>query len=63
MGARPCRIGDSRGSVADQDDAIITTIRGSTEARALPHSDLERQLERRGRELMRKLSAMSRTQG
>ena len=55
MGARPCRIGDSRVSAADQDYAILTTFLGSKEARALHHSDLERHLEGMGRELMRKL--------
>ena len=55
MGARPCRIGDSRVSAADQDYAIITTFLGSQEARALHHSDLEQQLEGMGHELMRKL--------
>ena len=55
MGALSCRIGDSRVSAADPDYAIITTFLGSQEARALHHSDLERQLEGMGRELMRKL--------
>ena len=55
MGALLCRIGDSQVSAADQDYAIITTFLGSQEDRALHHSDLERQLEGMGHELMRKL--------
>jgi hypothetical protein len=54
MGALACPFEDSF-AAANQDYAILTTFLSSTEASALNHSDLERQLEGMGRELMRKL--------
>ncbi len=54
MGAVPCPV-DQSFAAADHEYATITSFLGSKEARALNHSDLERQLEGMGRELMRKL--------
>ena len=54
MGALSCPIDDPFGA-ADQDYATITLFLGTKEAHALTHSDLERQLEGMGRELLRKL--------
>ncbi len=54
MGAVPCPI-DQSFAAADHEYATITSFLESKEARALNHSDLERQLEGMGRELMRKL--------
>jgi hypothetical protein len=54
MDAVPCAI-DNSFAAADQAYATITSFLDSQEARALNHSDLERQLEGMGRELMRQL--------
>lgn len=54
MGALPCPIDDSF-AAAHHTYATMTSFLGSKEAHALNHSDLERQLEGMGRELMRKL--------
>src|SRR6266851_3932661 len=54
MAARPCPIDDSF-AAANAEYAILTTFLSSKEAQALNHSDLERQLEGMGRELLRKL--------
>ena len=54
MGAVPCPI-DQSFAAADRTYATMTSFLNSQEARALQHSDLERQLEGMGRELMRKL--------
>jgi hypothetical protein len=54
MGALPCPI-DHAFAAADHTYATITSFLGSKEAHALNHSDLERQLEGMGRELMRTL--------
>lgn len=55
MGALPCPLEQQPFAAADQEYAKITSFLGSEEARALNHSDLERQLEGMGRELLRKL--------
>jgi hypothetical protein len=54
MSALPCPVADPF-AAADQAYATITQFLGSQEARQVKHSDLERQLEGMGRELMRKL--------
>jgi hypothetical protein len=54
MSALPCAVAD-RFAAADQAYAIITEFLRSEEARQVKHSELERQLEGMGRELMRKL--------
>jgi len=54
MSALPCPVADPF-AAADQAYATITQFLGSEEARQVKHSDLERQLEEMGRELMRKL--------
>ena len=54
MSALPCAVADPF-VVADDAYATITKFLHSEEARRVKHSDLERQLEAMGRELMRKL--------
>jgi hypothetical protein len=54
MSALPCPVAD-RFAAADQAYATITELLGSEEVRQVKHSELERQLEGMGRELMRKL--------
>jgi hypothetical protein len=54
MSALPCPVVD-RFAAADQTYATITEFLRSEEARQVKHSELERQLEGMGRELMRKL--------
>lgn len=54
MSALPCPLADPF-AVADDAYATITRFLHSEEARQVKHSDLERQLETMGRELMRKL--------
>jgi hypothetical protein len=54
MSALPCPVVDSL-AAANQAYATICTFLRSEEARQVKHSDLERQLEGMGRELMRKL--------
>jgi hypothetical protein len=54
MGALPCAIDDAF-AAADDLYATLITFLDSTEAHALKHSDLERQLEGMGRELLRTL--------
>src|SRR5437667_4093569 len=54
MGALPCPVADPF-AAADQVYATITEFLRSEEARQVKHSELERQLEGMGRELMRKL--------
>jgi len=54
MGALPCPVAPAF-AAADDTYATLTAFLGSQEAHALNHSDLERQLESRGRELMRQL--------
>jgi len=54
MSALPCPVADPF-AAADQAYATITQFLGSEEACQVKHSDLERQLEGMGRELMRKL--------
>ena len=54
MSALPCPVGDPF-AVANQAYATICTFLRSGEASQVKHSDLERQLEGMGRELMRKL--------
>src|SRR5216683_2599913 len=54
MAALPRPIANSF-AAADHEYATITSFLGSKDAHALNHSDLERQLEGMGRELMRKL--------
>ena len=54
MSALPCPVADPF-AVADQAYATITTFLRSEEARRVKHSELERQLEAMGCELMRKL--------
>jgi len=54
MSALPCPVADPF-AAADQAYATITEFLHSEEARQVKHSDLERQLEGMGRELMRKL--------
>ena len=54
MSALPCPNPDPF-AAPDQEYATLTRFLGSKEARALKHSDLERQLEGMWRELMRKL--------
>jgi hypothetical protein len=54
MSALPCPVADPF-AAADQAYATITQFLRSPEARQVKHSDLERQLEGMGRELMRKL--------
>jgi hypothetical protein len=54
MSALPCPLADPF-AAADQAYATITTFLCSEEAQQVKHSDLERQLEGMGRELMRKL--------
>jgi hypothetical protein len=54
MSALPCPVAD-RFADAHQTYATITQFLDSEEARRVKHSDLERQLESMGRELMRKL--------
>jgi hypothetical protein len=54
MSALPCPVAD-RFAAADQAYAKISQFLGSEEAYQVKHSDLERQLEGMGRELMRKL--------
>jgi len=54
MSALPCRVPDPF-VAADQAYATITEFLRSEEARQVKHSELERQLEGMGRELMRKL--------
>ncbi len=54
MSALPCPVAD-RFAAADQTYATITEFLRSEEARQVKHSELERQLEGMGRELLRKL--------
>ena len=54
MSALPCPVADPF-AAADQAYAKISQFLGSEEACQVKHSDLERQLEGMGRELMRKL--------
>ena len=54
MSALPCPVADPF-AAADQAYAKISQFLGSEEAHQVKHSDLERQLEGMGRELMRKL--------
>ena len=54
MSALPCPVADPF-AAADQAYATITQFLGSEEAGQVKHSELERQLEGMGRELMRKL--------
>lgn len=54
MSALPCPVAD-RFDTADQEYAKITGFLRSEEARQVKHSELERQLEGMGRELLRKL--------
>jgi hypothetical protein len=54
MSALPCPVAD-RFAAADQAYAKISQFLGWEEAYQVKHSDLERQLEGMGRELMRKL--------
>ena len=54
MSALPCPVADPF-AAADQAYATITEFLRSEEARQVKHSELERQLEGMGRELMRKL--------
>jgi hypothetical protein len=54
MSALPCSVADPF-AAADQDYAKITAFLCSEEAQQVKHSDLERQLEGMGHELMRKL--------
>jgi hypothetical protein len=54
MSALPCPLADPF-AAADQTYATISQFLGSEEACQVTHSDLERQLEEMGRELMRKL--------
>ncbi|HEX8810415.1 MAG TPA: hypothetical protein VF742_00355, partial [Terracidiphilus sp.] len=54
MSALPCPLADPF-ATADQAYATITAFLRSEEAQRVKHSDLERQLEGMGRELMRKL--------
>src|SRR6516225_9145338 len=56
MSALPCPVPvENPFAAADRDYATITEFLYSEEAQRLKHSDLERQLEGMGRELMRKL--------
>jgi hypothetical protein len=54
MSALPCPVADPF-AAADQAYAKISQFLGSEEAHQVKHSDLERQLEGMGRDLMRKL--------
>ena len=54
MSALPCPVADPF-AAADQAYAKISQFLASEEAYQVKHSDLERQLEGMGRELMRKL--------
>lgn len=54
MSAQPCPVADPL-AAAEQTYATITEFLHSEEAQQVKHSDLERQLEGMGRELMRKL--------
>ena len=55
MSALPCPADDTLFAAAEQEFGNITTFLSSSEATSLTHSDLERELEAKGRELMRKL--------
>jgi hypothetical protein len=55
MSALPCPADDDLFAAAEQEFDEITTFLRSQEAGSLTHSDLERTLETKGRELMRKL--------
>lgn len=55
MSALPCPIEDNFFTAAEQEFDTITTFLRSKEAHSLTHSDIERALEAKGRELMRKL--------
>ncbi len=55
MSALPCPADDGWFAAAEQEFDKITTFLRSQEAGSLTHSDLERELEAKGRELMRKL--------
>ena len=55
MSALPCPAGDEWFAAAEHEFDKITTFLCSQEASSLTHSDLERTLEAKGRELMRKL--------
>src|ERR671922_868604 len=55
MSALPCPADDQLFAAAEQEFGNITTFLRSQEASSLTHSDLERELEAKGRELMRKL--------
>jgi hypothetical protein len=55
MSALPCPADDALFAQAEQEFGNITTFLSSPEATSLTHSDLERELEAKGRELMRKL--------
>lgn len=55
MGALSCPADDDLFTAAEQEFDNITTFLRSQEASSLTHSDLERTLEAKGRELMRKL--------
>jgi hypothetical protein len=55
MGALPCPVEDQCFAAAEQEFAELITFLRSPEAGSLKHSDLERILEEKGRELMRQL--------
>jgi len=55
MSALPCPADDGLFAAAEQEFGNITTFLCSQEASSLTHSDLERMMEAKGRELMRKL--------
>jgi hypothetical protein len=55
MSALPCPADDGLFAAAEAEFGNITTFLTSQEASSLTHSDLERELEAKGRELMRKL--------
>jgi hypothetical protein len=55
MSALPCPADDGLFAAAEQEFGNITTFLCSQEASSLTHSDLERMMEVKGRELMRKL--------
>jgi hypothetical protein len=54
MSALPCPV-ENRFAAADRDYAAITAFLSSKEAWQVEHSELERELEGKGRELLRKL--------
>jgi hypothetical protein len=55
MGAASCALGVAPFAEAEREFATITGFLSSEEALSVTHSDLERQLEVKARELMRKL--------